>query len=429
MIKYIFLIINFLFSFYIGINAQSFDNWLTGSTNDVSTNHLKGLVLAGGGSDNDEAMTWMLNRADGGDVVILRTSGTDGYNDYFFNQLGVTLNSVETIRINNASGANDTYVLEKVSKAEVIFIAGGDQTSYYDYWQGSLLQDTLNYLINTKEITIGGTSAGMMILSQYHYIPQDLGVLSSEALSNPFHQYMDTIHRNEFLQHPLMESTINDSHFDNDDRAGRMTTFMARMVVEDEINARGIAANEVTAICIDENGIAHVFGEYPNYDDYAYFVQTDCDYPLSEPENCTPGTPLTWNQNSTALKVYRVPGTISGNNTFDLNTWKNGTGGDWRHWYVNNGMLNQEAGNDDFCVTLGSKTEEKFHLSIYPNPASDKIRIQGELNDSYSIYNSKGQLMHSGNESTITIANWESGLYTLHFSHKGISKHINWIKE
>ena len=429
MTRYIFLILNFLIFFPAIIFAQDYDNWLTGSANDISTNHQKGLVLAGGGTDNDDAMTWMLNRADGGDVVIIRTSGSDGYNDYFYNQLGVTLNSVETFRINNANGANDAYVLEKVSQAEVVFIAGGDQTSYYDYWQGSLLQDTLNYLINIKEITIGGTSAGMMILGQYQYIPQNLGVLSSEALSDPFHQYMDTIHRNEFLQHPLMNNTINDSHFDNDDRAGRMTAFLSRMVVEDEINARGIAANEVTAICIDENNIAHVFGEHPTYDDYAYFIQTDCDYPLSEPEDCSPGNPLTWDQNSKALKVYRLPGTTSGNNTFDLNSWKNGNGGEWRHWYAVNGTLYQESGDDEFCTILSNQVENRLDVSIYPNPTNHEIHIEGNFIEPFTIYNSKGQKIYSGNKKVISIVNWKSGLYTIHFSNNGVSKHINWIKE
>ena len=43
----------------------------------------------GGATENDNAMRWFLNLADGGDVVVLRTSGSDGYNDYMFNQLGV----------------------------------------------------------------------------------------------------------------------------------------------------------------------------------------------------------------------------------------------------------------------------------------------------------------------------------------------------
>ena len=34
-------------------------------------------------------MQWFLQRAGGGDVLILRVSGSDGYQDYFYNELGV----------------------------------------------------------------------------------------------------------------------------------------------------------------------------------------------------------------------------------------------------------------------------------------------------------------------------------------------------
>ena len=36
----------------------------------------------GGASENDAAMAWFLERAGGGDVLVLRASGSDGYNDY-----------------------------------------------------------------------------------------------------------------------------------------------------------------------------------------------------------------------------------------------------------------------------------------------------------------------------------------------------------
>ncbi|MEO1713279.1 MAG: cyanophycinase, partial [Bacteroidota bacterium] len=96
------------------VTAQTYTSWLVGDAADVSTSHEAGIVLAGGGSDNDDAMAWMLNRADGGDVVVLRASGTNGYNSYFFNQLGVTLNSVETIRIPSVAAANDPYVQSRI---------------------------------------------------------------------------------------------------------------------------------------------------------------------------------------------------------------------------------------------------------------------------------------------------------------------------
>lgn len=426
--RYKFLTINFLLSIFFTSSAQNIDSWLVGDGSDLSTNHTKGLVLAGGGTDNDDAMTWMLQQADGGDVVVIRTSGNDGYNDYFYNQLGINLHSVETFRINNANGASDPYLLQKVAEAEVVFIAGGDQTSYYDYWQGSLLQDTLNYLINVKEITIGGTSAGMMILGQYQYIPQNLGILSSEALSNPYHNYMDTIHRNDFLSHPLLENTINDSHFDNDDRAGRLSAFMARMTVEDTIQPKGIAANEVTAIAVDENNIAHIFGEYPTYDDFAYFVKAHCPDGVSSPENCTPGQALHWINDSTALQVYKVPGTPNGSNTFDLNSWTSGNGGTWHYWFVDQGTLNQIGGDDEICTFLDVSEEKNVDCKVYPNPAATILFIDSNV-EAYNIYNFSGKLVYTGKEKTLNVADWKPGIYAIQFKNQSKSQHINWIKE
>lgn len=54
---------------------------IIGDASDISTNPESGILLMGGASDNDDAMVWMLEKADGGDIVVLRATGTDAYND------------------------------------------------------------------------------------------------------------------------------------------------------------------------------------------------------------------------------------------------------------------------------------------------------------------------------------------------------------
>lgn len=56
---------------------------MTGNPDDAEVNIQPSFVLAGGGTDNDDAMRWMLTRAKGGDVLVLRASGSNGYNNYF----------------------------------------------------------------------------------------------------------------------------------------------------------------------------------------------------------------------------------------------------------------------------------------------------------------------------------------------------------
>ena len=88
----------------------------------------------GGGTDNDDAIKWMFQKAGGGDVVVLRSAGTDGYNTYMYSELGVPVNSVETIIIDTRAKASIAAIATKIRNAEALFIAGGDQATYVSYW-------------------------------------------------------------------------------------------------------------------------------------------------------------------------------------------------------------------------------------------------------------------------------------------------------
>ncbi|MCS6981869.1 MAG: cyanophycinase [Flavobacteriales bacterium] len=339
----------FVFVLFNGLNAQPFVSYIQGDTGDVVTNPLPGLVLAGGGDDNDQAMKWMLQRADSGDVVVIRASGGAGYNSYFMS-LGVPVHSVETIVFQHPSASYHPYPLRRLAEAEVVFIAGGDQYDYYQLWHDTPVEDTLRYLIQNKKITVGGTSAGMMILGQVYYVPFNLGIISSEALSNPYHANMNMLGNADFVNHPWLSSTVCDTHFDERDRQGRLVAFMARMEKDYGLNSRGIACNEGTAVCIDSSGLARVFGYYPPAPDYAYFVQSYCDQPLSLPETCLSAQPLHWYHGGKALIVYRVVGKPNGSNYFNVKTWDSGAGGQWFWWYVSQGTLFTTPGMFEECT-------------------------------------------------------------------------------
>src|SRR5262245_25980520 len=127
-----------------------------------------GLVLMGGGTDVDAAFQWMCQRAGGGDFVVIRTTGTDAYNPYI-QQLCPQMDSVETIIINNVNGANSEYVSSHIQNAEALWIAGGDQSTYVNLWRGTAVQTGVNFLLNSKLAPVGGTSAGLAVLSQFIY--------------------------------------------------------------------------------------------------------------------------------------------------------------------------------------------------------------------------------------------------------------------
>ena len=134
--------------------AQNYTSYFTGNTSDVSTIPQGGICLMGGATEEDEAIKWFLNRADGGDVLVLRASGSDGYNDYFYNQLGVTVNSVETIVFNDASASNEAYIQQKISQAEAIWFAGGDQWYYVSYWYNTPIQTEINQAIANVQLWV-----------------------------------------------------------------------------------------------------------------------------------------------------------------------------------------------------------------------------------------------------------------------------------
>ncbi len=359
--------------------SQGFTNWITGDTADFSTsNHLGGIVLAGGGTDNDQAMQWMLNRAGGGDIVVIRASGSDGYNNYFYSELGVNVNSVETIRFDDTAASTDAYVIQQIRNAEVLFIAGGDQYDYFQFWKDQPIEDALNYLINEKGVTVGGTSAGMAILGNAYYTPSGGSLDSDEALSNPFHPDINILGKDDFIQNPYLPDLVTDTHYDQRDRQGRHMTFLARLANDYGIQSYGIACNEVTAVCIDEAGIARVFGEYPDYPDFAYFLKSNCQSEFV-PEVILDGSPLTWNRSQAALKVYKVPGMVSGATNFDLNDWETGNGGDWEAWYVENGELlkNLDSNSDcDETTALKDLGVENDWIQVFPNPFQTEVFVK-----------------------------------------------------
>jgi hypothetical protein len=63
--------------------AQGYTSFFTGNTANINTVPTFGVCLMGGATENDEAMKWLLQRANGGDVVVIRSTGGNGYNNYF----------------------------------------------------------------------------------------------------------------------------------------------------------------------------------------------------------------------------------------------------------------------------------------------------------------------------------------------------------
>jgi cyanophycinase len=309
-------------------------SYFTGSRQNIETTTTGGTLLMGGGRDVDAAMRWMISKSGGGDFIVLRASGADGYNAYIFTELG-GVNSVETLIIDSKAKADLAEIEEKLRNAEAIFIAGGDQANYVNYWKGTRVQAALNYLAQTKKVPIGGTSAGLAILGAYYYGASSGSATSAEALGNPYHRNLNGIDHN-FLQMPYLGNVITDSHYGERNRQGRHFVFQARLATDFKVPytaVKGIGVDERTAACIDENGIATIYG-----DGTVYFTQGLG----GNPEICTNRTPLTWHRNARAMRACLVTGTASGTNTFNLSTWTSNQG-QWQYWFAQSGTFSMVA--------------------------------------------------------------------------------------
>ncbi len=401
--------------------SQSYTSYLTGDSADVNGNASGGLCLMGGAIENDSAMKWFLRRSDGGDVLVLRASGSDGYNNYMFDSLGLTLNSVETIVFNDASASKNSYVLSRIREAEAIWLAGGNQLDYVNYWRGTPVDSLVNEGIRNRDLVIGGTSAGMAVLGGFYFSAGNGTVSSGKALNNPYHPRV-TVEQEAFFEVPYMGGVITDTHYDNPDRKGRHVTFMARIFQDWDLAAKGIACDEFTAVCIDTNGIASIYGNYPEFDDNAYFLQPNCELATMKPENCTADAPLNWNRNAQALKVYKAKGTPQGQNTFDLSDWETGNGGTWQHWYVDQGTLQVEEGTSIDCDQSTSITEKADlpKIKVFPNPVKcgGSVHIRSSIDKplNLELVNLQGKTVQrfNGMENQVEIhPNLEEGIYWL----------------
>jgi len=299
--KTIFVLAMVLFCTGVASAAKSYSYFRVGNASDVATATTAGTVLMGGGTDVDAAFQWMCQRSGNGDFLVIRATGTDAYNPYI-QQLCPNENSVATLIIPNRTAASDPFVVSTIQNAEALWIAGGDQSNYINFWKGTPVQTALQGLI-ARSVPIGGTSAGMNVLSQFVYSAlASQGVTASQALADPFTRYI-TLDR-DFVSIASVAGLIGDPHFVTRDRMGRDLAFFCRIFLNGwSATPRGISIDEQTALLIDGSGNGTVVGVST-----VYFMQAP-----GAPQVCQSKTPLTY-QN---ISVYRI---VAGG-TFDLGHW------------------------------------------------------------------------------------------------------------
>ncbi len=236
-----------------------------------------GFALMGGGTDLDAAFDFLCRRADGGDFIVLRAAGDDEYNRYI--QKLCPLNSVATVILASRAAAEDPFVAQKIREAGAIFIAGGDQANYINFWMGTPVQVELNAAI-ARGVPIGGTSAGLAVLGEFAYTsqgdkPDDPNLDGKTALADPFGPRITLVQG--FLDIPLLKGIITDTHFAKRNRMGRLLTFLARLNETKPNAVRGIGIEERAAVLVEPDGHSTVVGHGS-----AYLVEIESAAPLEK---------------------------------------------------------------------------------------------------------------------------------------------------
>lgn len=240
-----------------------------------------GLLLLGGGERDAEAMKWFFGKAGNGHIVVLRASYAGEVGKEFYRKVG-GVRSVETFVFKDREAAFDSALLERLRRADGIFIAGGDQSNYVRFWKGTPVAELLDAHVAAGK-PLGGTSAGLAMLGEYVYGAMDGGSLASPAaLADPYGPANTIV--DDFLHLAALKGVVTDTHFKERDRLGRLFAFVAKAQTLRDAKAQplreaaappllGLGVDEDTAVAVEADGRARVIAGRPGSG--AWVVQGD----------------------------------------------------------------------------------------------------------------------------------------------------------
>lgn len=229
-----------------------------------------GLLLMGGGDRNTDSMKWFFGKAGNGHIVVISASYGKEIGEEFYNEIG-GIQSAEIFVFHARSQSTNKKILDRLRKADGIFIAGGDQARYVRYWRGTPVGDILNAHVAAGK-PLAGTSAGLAIQGEKLYGAMDDGsIRSPEALADPLGP-ANTI-ESDFLHFALLKGIVTDTHFKERDRLGRLFAFVAKAQVgraADQPAMLGLGVDESAALAVEPDGTGRIYATEP--DGYAWVV-------------------------------------------------------------------------------------------------------------------------------------------------------------
>ena len=272
------------------------------------------------------AYRWFLERAAGGDVLVLTADEApcDIYNPFLHNMTdSVQPNSVTTACFTSRKGSASAKLGALLDGASGIFITGGDQSKYYTFWQGTPVSAVFS---RRPSVVVGGSSAGLAVQGQFVFDALHGGIDSAGALKYPTDSEVSLARSFIAVDSPWMRGVITDTHFFQRDRMGRLVVFLARVAAAGwdkgdnqtagQPGVLGVGISEHTAVLVEgSTGIATFSGVGP-----AYFVKSEGRLPTT----CTEGKPLSWNAPGVSVLRWNSTDANAAVATFDFGKWTAG---------------------------------------------------------------------------------------------------------
>ncbi len=213
-------------------------------------------LIVGGGNEKETTNSWSTPAykwaAEGKRVAIISTSGSE-YPEYFKNWCNAT--DAKNFIVATSTTANQPVLYDSLITYQVIFFAGGDQWDYYSQYKNTKLEEAVNTVYSSGG-TIGGTSAGMHILSETLFTAENGTVYPDECIIDPKNKYVKLA--NDLFN--FFPDLIFDTHMAERGRMPRLVSFVANKALTDNTKIIGLGLDDMTCMTIDEFSIGTVYG-------------------------------------------------------------------------------------------------------------------------------------------------------------------------
>jgi cyanophycinase len=290
-----------------------------------------GLALVGGGrSASPPALDWMIDHMGRpGNLVVLEADGDPHFSaDFALGQI----HSITELYIGSRDCAFDPTMSAILATADAIYIGGGKQERYVEYWENTPVSRAIEDAAR-RGVPVGGTSAGLAVLGEYAY--SDLSGASAQSPVVLLDPYNVSVTIDQLVRLPYLENVITDSHFIKRDRMGRLVTFVARVkqdFLPPGIVVHGVGIDEDGALLVETRGPTAGVGMAMNLVANARSVVYILDSPDGPPQECAQGVPLNFGP-------VQVRPLLEGE-TIDFNNWvSEGTPKPYSLWARDGGLI------------------------------------------------------------------------------------------